>query len=81
MSSNARLVRPVLTAAQSASVQALVSPDGNLAAADVSTTTGTPGEVRKLSDGPDKGAALVWAIPDGAVAYAWCWQIYPLAAY
>ena len=40
-----------------------------------------PGEVRKLSDGPDKGACLVWAIPDGRTTYAWCWQIYPLASY
>ncbi len=58
-----------------------VSPDGNLASAAVSTTTGTPGQIVKLSDGPDKGACLVWAIPEGATAYAWCWQIYPLAAY
>ena len=62
-------------------VQALVSADGNLAYAAVATTTGTPGEVRKLSDGPDKGAALTWAIPEGRAVYAWCWQIYPLASY
>lgn len=62
-------------------LQALVSVDGNLAYAAVASTTGTPGEVRKLSDGPDKGACLVWAIPSGASAYAWCWQIYPLASY
>lgn len=70
-----------LTAAQVATIQALVSVDGNLAYASVASTTGTPGEVRKLSDGPDKGAVLTWAVPDGASAYTWCWQIYPLAAY
>ena len=64
-----------------AALQALVSGGGNLAYVAVASTTGTPGEVRKLSDGPDKGAVLTWAIPDGASAYAWCWQIYPLAAY
>ena len=48
---------------------------------DASGPTGTPGEIRKLSDGPDKGAVLVWAIPEGRSDYAWCWQIYPLAAY
>lgn len=62
-------------------VQALVSADGNLAYAAVASTTGTPGEVRKLSDGPNKGVALTWAIPEGSSTYAWCWQIYPLAAY
>lgn len=59
----------------------LVSVAGNLAYAAVATTTGTPGEMRKLSDGPDAGAVLVWSIPEGSTSYAWCWQIYPLAAY
>lgn len=71
----------LLSTEKAAAVDALVSPDGNLAYAAVASTTGTPGEVRKLSDGPDKGAALVWAIPEGRTTYAWCWQIYPLAAY
>lgn len=62
-------------------IGALVSADGNLAYAAVASTTGTPGEVRKLSDGPNKGVALTWAIPEGSSTYAWCWQIYPLAAY
>lgn len=70
-----------LSAGQAAAAQALVSADGNLAEAAVAGTTGTPGEVRKLSDGPNKGVALTWAIPEGRSAYAWCWQIYPLAAY
>ena len=69
------------TAVQVAAAQSLVSADGNLAYAAVASTTGTPGEVRKLSDGPDKGAVLTWAIPEGRAVYAWCWQIYPLAAY
>ena len=64
-----------------AALAALVSGGGNLASAAVASTTGTPGEVRKLSDGPDKGASLTWAIPEGRSTYAWCWQIYPLAAY
>lgn len=71
----------VLTPQQTLATQALVSVDGNLAYAAVATTTGTPGQVAKLSDGPDKGACLVWAIPEGRTTYAWCWQIYPLAAY
>lgn len=70
-----------LSPAETAAVQALVSADGNLAYAAVASTTGTPGEVRKLSDGPNKGVALTWAIPEGSSTYAWCWQIYPLAAY
>ena len=70
-----------ITGSTANAVQALVSEAGNLAYASVASTTGTPGEVRKLSDGPDKGAVLTWAVPDGASAYTWCWQIYPLAAY
>lgn len=70
-----------LSQTELSSVRSLVSVAGNLAYADVATTTGTPGEMRKLSDGPDKGAVLVWAIPEGRAVYAWCWQIYPLAAY
>ena len=70
-----------LSSTEVAAVRALVSADGNLAYAAVASTTGTPGEVRKLSGGPDKGACLVWAIPEGRTTYAWCWQIYPLAAY
>jgi hypothetical protein len=64
-----------------AAVDSLVSVDGNLASAAVATTTGKPGQIVKLSDGPDKGACLVWSIPEGRTTYAWCWQIYPLAAY
>lgn len=46
-----------------------------------STPGTTAGEKRTLSDGPDKGAQLVWSQPSGKTSYAWCWQIYPLAAY
>jgi len=70
-----------LQAYQVTATQALVSVDGNLASAAVATTTGTPGQIVKLSDGPDKGACLVWAIPEGRASYTWCWQIYPLASY
>ena len=75
--------QPVLgmTPAKAAAVDSLVSADGNLAEAAVASTTGTPGEVRKLSDGPNKGIVLTWAKPEGRDTYAWCWQIYPLAAY
>lgn len=62
-------------------IQALVSGAGNQPSATLAATTGTPGQVVKLSDGPDKGACLVWAIPDGRTTYTWCWQIYPLASY
>lgn len=64
-----------------AAVQSLVSADGNLASADVATTTGTPGEVRRISDGDNKGAIVTWAIPQGASAYTWCWWLWPQAAY
>lgn len=72
---------PGLTPAQVTATQALVSVAGNITTAALSSTTGTPGQIVKLSDGDDKGSTLVWSIPDGASTYAWCWQIYPLAAY
>ena len=80
-SNGASLDSLFLNATEVAAARGVVSPDGNLAYAAVASTTGTAGEVRKLSDGPDKGAVLVWAIPEGRSVYAWCWQIYPLAAY
>ena len=70
-----------LSATDVAGAQALVSADGNLASADVATTTGTPGEVRRISDGDNKGAIVTWAIPQGASAYTWCWWLWPQAAY
>lgn len=64
-----------------AQFQGLVSGSG-ISYADVATTPGSsPGERRTLSDGPDAGAALIWAIPEGSASYAWCWAIYPLASY
>ena len=62
-------------------MQALVSVAGNLAAAAVSSTSGTPGEVRRISDGDNAGALVVWAIPQGASTYTWCWWLWPQAAY
>lgn len=69
------------TDAETAAIASLVSADGNQPSATLAATVGTPGQVVKLSDGADKGVSLVWAIPSGASAYAWCWQIYPQAAY
>ena len=59
------------------------NPDSSIAISisALSATSGTPGQIVKLMDGNDAGVALVWSIPSGASAYAWCWQIYPLAAY
>ncbi len=62
-------------------LSALVSVDGNLTAAELLTTTGTPGQTVRLSDGDDKGAILTWAIPEGASAYTWCWWLWPQASY
>lgn len=73
--------KTVRSVADEVAISGVVSGDGNLPSAAVATTTGTPGQIVKLSDGPDKGVCLVWSIPEGATAYAWCWQIYPLAAY
>ena len=64
-----------------AALLALVSQAGNQPSATLAATVGTPGQVVKLSDGPDAGALLVWAIPSGAAAYTWCWWLWPQSAY
>lgn len=61
--------------------QSPVSGAGNQPSATLAATTGTPGQIVRLSDGADAGALLVWAIPAGSSSYTWCWWIYPLAAY
>lgn len=60
--------------------QALVSGAG-ISSADLATTAGIAGAMYQLSDGPNKGAKLTWAIPDGATEPTWCWWLWPQAAY
>lgn len=54
---------------------------GNITAAELLTTTGTLGQTVRLSDGPDRGAILMWATPQGATTPTWCWWLWPQAAY
>lgn len=70
-----------LSASEVAATQALVSQAGNQPSATLTATVGTPGQVVRLSDGPDAGAILVWAIPQGSTSYTWCWWLWPQAAY
>lgn len=64
-----------------AAIAGVVSTPGNQPSATLAATVGTAGQVVRLSDGPDAGALLVWAIPQGASAYAWCWWLWPQSAY
>lgn len=64
-----------------AQVKALVSEAGNITAAALLTTTGTLGQVVRLSDGPDKGAILMWSTPAGSSTPQWCWWLWPQASY
>ena len=70
-----------LSRTEKASFNALVSADGNVASAALSSLAGTPGQVVVLSDGDNKGAKLTWAIPAGSTSYTWCWWLWPQAAY
>lgn len=70
-----------LSVSETAAARALVTTPGNLASSALSATVGTPGQMVRLSDGDDKGAILVWAIPTGASAYTWCWWLSPGDAY
>lgn len=71
----------MVTPSQQTTLQSLVSGDGNVTSAALPTLVGTPGQVIRLSDGDDKGALLIWAIPSGASAYAWCWWLWPQSSY
>lgn len=65
------------TAAQAAAVT--FAP---ITSAQVLTTSGAQiGESRQVSDGTNAGARLIWAIPSGASAPAWCWWNWPQSAY
>jgi len=70
-----------LTGAQVTATQALVSEAGNITAAELQTTTGVTGQVVRLSDGPDRGAILMWSTPEGSTTETWCWWLWPQAAY
>ena len=52
-----------------------------ISSADLATTAGIAGAMYQLSDGPNKGAKLTWAIPEGATEPTWCWWLWPQAAY
>ena len=64
-------------------ISGVVSTPGNLASANLTAAglTATPGQIVRLSDGEDIGAILVWAVPAGASAYAWCYWLSPADAY
>ena len=72
---------------------ALLKPDGSelvvlavqfapIATAEIASTSGvTVGESRQISDGQDRGARLIWAVPDGATEPTWCWWLWPQSPY
>lgn len=72
---------PGLNASQRVGSASLVSEAGNITAAELLTTTGTTGQVVRLSDGDDKGAILMWSTPAGSSAPAWCWWLWPQSPY
>ena len=54
---------------------------GPITAAALSTTRGQIGGLYELSDGPNAGAKLTWAIPAGESSPTWCWWLWPQSAY
>lgn len=69
------------TDAKATAIDSLVSEAGNITAAALPATTGTLGQVVRLSDGPDRGAVLMWSTPEGSNTETWCWWLWPQAAY
>lgn len=70
-----------LSPAQATAIAALVSEAGNITTDDLATTTGTLGQTVRLIDGENKGAILMWSTPAGSSTAAWCWWLWPQAAY
>jgi hypothetical protein len=45
------------------------------------TTTGEANLLYVVSDGENRGAKLVWAVPEGESVATWCWWLWPQASY
>lgn len=49
--------------------------------ADLATTTGKADTLYEVSDGDNRGAKIVWAVPEGASVATWCWWLWPQSAF
>lgn len=52
-----------------------------IAQVDLAATTGTAERLYQVSDGENRGAKLVWAVPEGESVATWCWWLWPQASY
>jgi hypothetical protein len=53
----------------------------SIAEAALLTTTGEANLLYVVSDGENRGAKLVWAVPEGESVATWCWWLWPQASY
>ena len=61
---------------------AVVGADGiPIAQVDLAATTGTAERLYQVYDGENRGAKLVWAVPEGESVATWCWWLWPQASY
>ena len=52
-----------------------------IAQVDLAATTGTAETLYAVSDGDNRGAKIVWAVPEGASVATWCWWLWPQSAF
>jgi hypothetical protein len=52
-----------------------------IAMADLLTTTGKADRLYEVSDGDNRGAKIVWGVPEGASVATWCWWLWPQSAF
>lgn len=52
-----------------------------IAQVDLAATTGTAERLYQVSDGENRGAKLVWAVPEGESVETWCWWLWPQSAF
>lgn len=53
----------------------------SISQAELSTTTGKAETLYAVSDGDNRGAKIVWAVPEGASVATWCWWLWPQSAF
>ena len=53
----------------------------SIAEADLLITTGKTDLLYVVSDGDNRGAKLVWAVPENETVETWCWWLWPQSAF
>ena len=71
-----------VSAQMAAGAAAVVGAAGvSITEAALLTTTGEANLLYVVSDGDNRGAKLVWAVPENETVETWCWWLWPQSAF